>query len=79
MVLQKCRRYNHLDDMIMSCSIGGRHSHTHGDDHGEDHGSDYHHDHGDDDYYDHGDGPVHSSPADIAILIPLVYVTAYSR
>jgi hypothetical protein len=71
MVLQKCRRYNHLDDMIMSCSIGGRHSHTHG--------SDYHHDHGDDDYYDHGNGPVHSSPAYIAILIPLVYVTAYSR
>ena len=56
------RRYIHLDDMIMSCSIGGRHSHTHGDDHGEDHGGDYHHDHGDDDYYDHGDGPVHSSP-----------------
>ena len=28
------RRYIHLDDMIMSCSIGGRHSHTHGDDHG---------------------------------------------
>ena len=56
------RRYIHLDDMIMSCSIGGRHSNTHGDDHGEDHDGDYHHDHDDDDYYDHGDGPVHSSP-----------------
>jgi len=36
------RRYIHLDDIIMSCSIGGRHSHTHGDDHGEDY-RDHHH------------------------------------
>ena len=70
------RRYIHLDDMMMSC---GRHSNTHGDDHVDDHDGDYHHDHDDDDYYDHGDGPVHSSPAYIAILIPLVYVTVYSR
>ena len=48
------RRYIHLDDMMMSCSIGGRHSNTHGDDHGEDHGGDYHH--------DDGDVLVHSSP-----------------
>jgi hypothetical protein len=57
------RRYIHLDDMRMTCSIGGRHSNTHGDDHvDDDHDGDYHHDHGDDDYYDHGDGLVHSSP-----------------
>jgi len=47
------RRYIHLDDIIMSCSIGGRHSYTHGDDHGEDYGDHHHHD---------GDGPVHISP-----------------
>ncbi len=48
------RRYINLDDMMMSGSIGGRHSNTHGDYHGEDHGGHHHH--------DDCDGLVYSSP-----------------
>jgi hypothetical protein len=48
------RRYIHLDGMIISGSIGGRHSSTHADDHVDNHGGHHHH--------DDCDGLVKSSP-----------------